>query len=608
MRADVFALIVGTCVFVGLCGLVYFATNRGNKPDEITVLPRLHKRPALNLVGLFAIPFSFIWAALLILTITSLFNLWFDPPEPTAKDALAYRVHFLAIVGLMTALAGLIGAPLALIRVFTTERQTTAAEEGLITDRITRAVEGLGAEKVVKVVNETPRYRTDARGEWLRDDDGNPIPATHPDGTPIIDRSSIETTAPNLEVRIGAIYALERIAQDSDRDHVQIMEILCAYIRQNAPASEAVPWPEIEMHEDEKVGPRHDDWKERVEAFEAKQQALKADLTCRTDIQTALTVIGRRSAHQRLLEARAGHDDSTEKFVFDIPCPEPPQSLQGEKYDKKALTAYKTELNKLKENLRTYAGFRMDLRGCNLQGADLSGLNLRAADLGGAQMQGTRLFRAQMQGADLVGAQTQGADLRWTQMQGTLFEGAQMQGARLGGAQLQGAVLRRAQMQRADLSGAQMLGADLNWAQMQGARLNAVRMKGTHLGGALMQGANLDGAQMQGADLRRAQMQEANLRRTQMQGAQFDRNTSFTAATLRDAAVREVNCDNLPRLLAHAADFFADASVETPDGFHRPNHWPRFVMGLPEFYKQWRKWQANPSSYPPPSPPDSTPG
>lgn len=40
-------------------------------------------------------------------------------------------------------------------------------------------------------------------------------------------------SGPDIEVRIGAIYALERIAQDSDRDRAQIMKNLCARIRRN---------------------------------------------------------------------------------------------------------------------------------------------------------------------------------------------------------------------------------------------------------------------------------------------------------------------------------------------------------------------------------------
>lgn len=40
-----------------------------------------------------------------------------------------------------------------------------------------------------------------------------------------------------LEVRLGGIYALERIAWDSEKDHWPIMEVLTAYLRENA------PWP-----------------------------------------------------------------------------------------------------------------------------------------------------------------------------------------------------------------------------------------------------------------------------------------------------------------------------------------------------------------------------
>jgi hypothetical protein len=80
-------------------------------------------------------------------------------------------------------------------------------KEGHITDRINTAVEMLGAEKTVK-------HRS-------TDDAGKEV--------------TTEETVPNIEVRIGAILSLERIAQDSTthdrgRDHVRVMEILCAYV------------------------------------------------------------------------------------------------------------------------------------------------------------------------------------------------------------------------------------------------------------------------------------------------------------------------------------------------------------------------------------------
>ena len=60
------------------------------------------------------------------------------------------RQIVLAIPVLIAALAGLIALPVTLIRVHYTHRQTLAEEEGLITNRINAAVQGLGAEKTVK--------------------------------------------------------------------------------------------------------------------------------------------------------------------------------------------------------------------------------------------------------------------------------------------------------------------------------------------------------------------------------------------------------------------------------------------------------------------------
>jgi Pentapeptide repeats (8 copies) len=64
-----------------------------------------------------------------------------------------------------------------------------------------------------------------------------------------------------LEVRLGGIYALERIARDSPRDRWTIMEVLTAYVRQNA------RWLPLD------TGAAQDP---------------------RTDIQAILTVLGRR--------------------------------------------------------------------------------------------------------------------------------------------------------------------------------------------------------------------------------------------------------------------------------------------------------------------------
>jgi hypothetical protein len=71
-----------------------------------------------------------------------------------------------------------------------------------------------------------------------------------------------ETGPEKLAIRLGGIYAPERIARDSERDHWPIMEILTAYVREHA------PWKAEGQHSQPKLAP---------------------------DIQAILTVLGRRT-------------------------------------------------------------------------------------------------------------------------------------------------------------------------------------------------------------------------------------------------------------------------------------------------------------------------
>lgn len=43
------------------------------------------------------------------------------------------------------------------------------------------------------------------------------------------------------DVRLGGIYGLERIMQDSARDHPTVVSVLSAYVRQNAPFRRVAP-------------------------------------------------------------------------------------------------------------------------------------------------------------------------------------------------------------------------------------------------------------------------------------------------------------------------------------------------------------------------------
>jgi len=343
--------------------------------------------------------------------------------------------------------AALLGVPFVIWRSVVAQKQVDVAEQGLITDRLTKAVEGLGAMKTVK------RQR--------RDENGNPLYSKGEDGEPDPAQPLTEDlTEPNIEVRIGALYALERISKDSDRDHVNTMEILCAYIRENAPEKEA------RTTEQDGITPLEDLPKEAndeerstyLEAIEARTENLQAWARNlpppRSDIRVALEVIGRRAADRIALEQADG--------------------------------------------------YRPGLRKTNLQGAEL--------------------------------------------------ERARLEGANLGGAHLEG--------------------ADLEDADLEGASL-----RGAHLEGADLEDADLEGANLSLADL--------------------DNHTSFTAATLRGAAVKDVDFTPVTLDQAQIESTFGDDSTKL--GQHeRPSHWPSANLDWPDFHKEWHLYLANPASYVPP--------
>ena len=172
------------------------------------------------------------------------------------------RQIILAIPVLIAALAGLIALPVTLIRLHYTRRQTLAEEEGLITDRINAAVLGLGAEKTVKDT---------------------------------VNGQVLERTEPNIKVRIGAILALERIAKKNLDVHVQIMELLCAYIRENAniPRDNQRELLSLEASMSLKYSNNENAEVSKIIEFERLPEISASG----QDIQTAVNVLGRRPTH-----------------------------------------------------------------------------------------------------------------------------------------------------------------------------------------------------------------------------------------------------------------------------------------------------------------------
>ncbi|WP_043917733.1 hypothetical protein [Jannaschia aquimarina] len=154
-----------------------------------------------------------IWGVLFALFLYGLVWLLIDLAARDQGNMRDFRTSLLAVAAMVAGVSGLVAFPLTLIRTRQGERQTYAREQDLVTDRINKAVENLGAEKTVR------RHRKNSKGVLLYEDGEDKKPDFK---KPII----TEETVPNLEVRIGGLFALDRIARENLGFHVQIMQIL----------------------------------------------------------------------------------------------------------------------------------------------------------------------------------------------------------------------------------------------------------------------------------------------------------------------------------------------------------------------------------------------
>ena len=300
----------------------------------------------------------------------------------------------------------------------------------------------------------------------------------------------------SLNARLGAIYALERIARDSRQDHGPIMEILTAYVREHAPWKP--PTKDQQPTADDQSLPTFSD------------EDLLPTSALATDIQAAITVLGRRKANY-----------------------DPPEQV---------LNLMHTDLcggNLVQASLQ-----RVLLGETNLQKAKLWSANLQGALLIRANLREANCFNANLQRAELVGAQLQHAGFNRADLRKSSFTGASMDRASLSGANLQKAVLNGARSRNASFHLADLQGADLKKADLQKADFQQADLRRADLTEANLQKATLFHTKLQGADLT-----EADLR-----GASLIRARGLTSQQL--AVARGDNTTRLP------------PSVE------RPAHWP----------------------------------
>ncbi len=296
-----------------------------------------------------------------------------------------YRKTILQIIG---GLVVAVGLWLTWRRIVATEKTVIVSEEGQITERFTRAIEQLGSDR--------------------------------------------------MAIRLGGIYALERIAKDSEKDYWTVMEVLSAFVRENAP---------IIKHA------------ENVE----DDRSLKK--TVQTDIQAILTVIGRRSGK-----------------------------------DKGRIALDKTDLSGA--DLGGAHLERAYLTGVCLRAANLSAAHLEEAILEEAHLKQADLMSARLEKANLDEAHLQGADLTNAHLENAMLHEAYLQGADLTRAKLTNAEFVQASLLQANLSQAVCLQADLRGADLRAAILNGADFTRADFTAAKFAQADLRGAILDLADFR----------------------------------------------------------------------------------------------------------
>lgn len=238
----------------------------------------------------------------------------------------------------------------------------------------------------------------------------------------------------SLDVRLGGIYALQRITQDSDRDQPTVIDVLSAYVRTHAKkpkSSQAVPPSDVAA-------------------------ALNV-LTFRDTSHDGSARVDLRGAYLHaatLFRTVLDEDDEAQLLLQG-------GNLEGAYLDGADLTSARlpganlnrASLSRAKFGHTSMPAVRMrgaSMKDTYLKGADLSSADLTNAYLRGADLTGADVHRANLTGADLSGAKVRGADLR---------------GADLRGADLRGADLHDADLTDADLRGADFHDADLRVAK-----------------------------------------------------------------------------------------------------------------------------------------------
>jgi uncharacterized protein YjbI with pentapeptide repeats len=236
---------------------------------------------------------------------------------------------------------------------------------------------------------------------------------------------SVELLGSNsIYVRIGGIYALGRVSEDSPRDQYVIRELLLNFVRERSP---------LEKSKGNKL------WQDQ------KPTA--------TDVQQALIVIEQR-------DVKNGTRNLAFLNLMDLNLTN--VNFLGSNLSHSTLTG---------SNLTNANFFASDLSSSFLNNSKLTDSDLVCANLSGAILTGADLVGAKLTGANLTGATLKGTNLREVDLKGTV----------LGAVDFRGAYLADADLSNLNLSNANFSGTNLELTNLQGTNLMRADLSGTKI-------------------------------------------------------------------------------------------------------------------------------
>jgi uncharacterized protein YjbI with pentapeptide repeats len=317
-------------------------------------------------------------------------------------------------------LAQIFGGVAIAIGIYYTGRRITIAEEdlkatkdGQITERFTRAIDQLGNKKI--------------------------------------------------EIRIGGIYALERISDGSDQDYWPIMEILTAYVRNKLPAET------IELK-------RKDFVRMDIRDYADLKNKHKLPL----DIQIILTVIGRRKYSCYTGEVKCLDLNKTKLSGADLTeahLEEANLENADLQFAKLLFTnlmgAYLKSANLCHAHLYHTYLHKANLKNTNIRETTITSANFTNSNLQDADLQGAHIYSVNFEGADF------GADEDFSHSSfGDWLEGATLEYAYISKSHFKNANLKKANLKRSTLDNVYFEGANLEGANFEGASLEGTYLKG----------------------------------------------------------------------------------------------------------------------------------